>query len=78
MTCLSQQELLDLFWELPDKERRIQFLGTKEVAKLLCLSDSRIRQLAEEGGIPGIKILGRIHIHLPSLKAQLKMELSKS
>lgn len=71
MRCWSRTELLELYWQLPDKERDRQFWTTQQVAALLRLSDARIRQLIDEDRMPAIKIFGRLQIHIPTLKAML-------
>ena len=56
------------------KQRSAEFMEPHRVAILLELSVSRIRQLADEGRLPHVKIFGRIYVHVPSLLEVLRKE----
>lgn len=72
--AISQDDLVDRFLGLSFKPRAEEFLSVKAVADLLNKHPSTIRQLADEGKIPHIKIFGTIHIHMPSLRDMLKTQ----
>jgi excisionase family DNA binding protein len=68
-------EILDLverFLTLPQQQRDLEFVTVKEAALRLGKHESRIRQMRSEGRLRGLKIYGRVVIHLPSVKAALK------
>jgi excisionase family DNA binding protein len=64
--------LVDRFLRLPLKERDAEFPTVKEVAVLLGKDDSTIRGMVREDKLRGLKIIGRIRIHLPSVRDRLK------
>ncbi len=69
---MEEPDLVDLFLNLPQKQRDLEFVTVKEAAVLLGKHESRIRQMRSEGTLRGLKIYGRIVIHLPSVTADLK------
>lgn len=64
--------LLNCYWESSEQERQRDYKSTKWVAALLRMTESRVRQLVDEGRIPAIKLFGRILIHEPTLRAILE------
>ena len=64
--------LLNRYWRLSASEREKEYETTKYTANLLRMTESRVRQLVDEGRMPAIKIYGRILIHLPTLKAMIE------
>jgi predicted fused transcriptional regulator/phosphomethylpyrimidine kinase len=73
----APEDLLDRFLSLPSKRRDEEFWSVKAVANLLNKHASTIRQRADEGKIPHIKIFGTIYVHVPSLLNMLKTQTAQ-
>jgi hypothetical protein len=65
--------LINQWWSLPPDERGAAYWTTAQVAHRLGITEGRVRALADEGKdeFPAIKPLGRILIHVPSLRLWL-------
>lgn len=67
------EELFAEWWRLTMEEafeqRDKDFRTPKEVAGITRYSESWVRSLCEAGELPCCKVSGRIHIHMPSLRA---------
>jgi hypothetical protein len=74
----SREWLLDHWLALSTEDRDKEYWTPAQVAPLLGVSEPRVRALLDEDGdFPGIKPLGRILIHIPSLRLWLRKRMQE-
>jgi hypothetical protein len=68
----TPEKLFERWWSLTDEGDTAtldaEFKTPKELSDLTRHTESRIRGCCMEGKIPNIKIMGRIYIHMPTLR----------